>query len=232
MRLEGSAKRPRRGSASPRPDRRGASLAPFVRCSGVAAPLLRANIDTDAIIPSREMKRVSKAGLGEGLFAGERYRDTATREPDPDFVLNKPEFRDCRILLAGPNFGCGSSREHAVWALREFGIRAIVAPSFGAIFANNCVRNGLLPAALPQPQVCAVADWVLETPRTHRVHIDLQKRRLCAGALLELPFEIESGARHMLLEGLDAIALTQTRREVIEAFHRARQRQRPWLYPS
>ena len=203
-----------------------------MRCTGVAAPLLRANIDTDAIIPSREMTRVAKTGLGEGLFAGERYRDAATREPDPDFVLNKPEFRDCRILLAGPNFGCGSSREHAVWALKEFGIRAIVAPGFGVIFANNCVRNGLLPVTLPQAQLRAVADWVLRAPRAHRVHIDLEKQRLRAGALAEFPFEIEAGARHMLLKGLDAIALTRTRREVIEDFHRARRRRRPWLYPG
>lgn len=232
MRRAGSTERPQQGAASIRPDRHGTTLEPFVRCSGVAAPLLRANIDTDAIIPSREMTRVSKAGFGAGLFAGERYRDTTTREPDPEFVLNKPEFRDCRILLAGPNFGCGSSREHAVWALKEFGIRAIVAPGFGAIFANNCVRNGLLPVTLLQPQVRAVADWVLEAPRAHRVHIDLEKQRLCAGARLEFPFEIESGARHMLLKGLDAIALTWTRRQLIEDFHRARQRRRPWLYLS
>ncbi len=207
------------------------SLEPFVQWRGVAAPLLRPNIDTDAIIPSREMKRVSKAGLGEGLFAGERYVSASGREPDPSFILNQPGFRDCSIILAGPNFGCGSSREHAVWALKEYGIRSIVAPSFGAIFANNCVRNGLLPVPLPQQQVEDLADWVLEAPQNHRIAIDLEQQRITGGSQ-ELTFTIESGARHMLLNGLDAIALTQTRWEVIEAFHQNRRSLRPWLYES
>ncbi len=205
------------------------SLEPFVRWEGVAAPLLRPNIDTDAIIPSREMKRVSKAGLAEGLFAGERYISAADREPEPAFVLNQPRFRNCSILLAGSNFGCGSSREHAVWALKEYGIRAIVAPSFGAIFANNCVRNGLLPLALAQQQVEDIADWVIDNPQDHRVLIDLEKQRITAGDLGG-DFDIEPGARHMLLNGLDAVALTQTRWELIERFHRDRQDRRPWLF--
>jgi 3-isopropylmalate/(R)-2-methylmalate dehydratase small subunit len=203
-------------------------MEPFVSWTGVAAPLLRPNIDTDAIIPSREMKRVSKLGLGDGLFAGERYLNAGEREPDPHFVLNQPAFRNCSILLTGPNFGCGSSREHAVWALREYGIRAIVSPSFGSIFANNCVRNGLLPVSLPQEQVEAIAGWVLEQPQGHQLVIDLEKRSLTAGDMV-LYFKIESAARHMLLHGLDAIALTQTRWTEIEAFHRRRQSQRPWL---
>ena len=106
----------------------------FIEHDGIAAPLLRLNVDTDAIIPSREMKRVSKEGLGEGMFAGWRYKELGSREPDPDFVLNKPEYQGASIILSGANFGCGSSREHAVWALKEFGIRSIMAPSFGIIF--------------------------------------------------------------------------------------------------
>ncbi|MFT7286238.1 MAG: 3-isopropylmalate/(R)-2-methylmalate dehydratase small subunit [Halieaceae bacterium] len=205
------------------------SMEPFHSCTGVAAPMLRPNIDTDAVIPSREMKRVSKLGLGEGLFAGERYLSAETREPAPDFILNKPEFKGCCILLAGANFGCGSSREHAVWALKEFGVRAVVAPSFGAIFANNCVRNGLLPVTLTQALVEDVADWVLKAPQSNQVTIDLDSQRLEAGAI-NVSFEVDAGARHMLLNGLDAIALTLTRRDEIEGFDRKRRDSRPWLY--
>ena len=118
--------------------------------------MLRINIDTDAIIPSREMKRPSKEGLSEGMFAGERYSDEAARTPNPDFVLNKPDYAGTSIILSGENFGCGSSREHAVWALAEYGIRAVVAPSFGAIFYNNCVANGVLPIVLADD---IVKDW-------------------------------------------------------------------------
>ena len=201
----------------------------FVRHEGIAAPLLRANIDTDAIIPSREMKRVSKHGLGEGLFAGWRYLSQERREPNPDFVLNQPDYRGASILLGGANFGCGSSREHAVWALREYGIRAIVAPGFGTIFAGNCVRNGLLPLVLPAEVIAAIAAWVSAAPGQNRVLIDLQAQQLEAVGQT-YSFEIDTGDRRMLLQGLDAIALTQTRGEIIERFHRRRQKLRPWLY--
>ena len=201
----------------------------FVRHEGLAAPLLRDNIDTDAIIPSREMKRVSKHGLGEGLFAGWRYLSQERREPDPDFVLNQPGYRGASILLGGANFGCGSSREHAVWALREYGIRAIVAPGFGTIFAGNCVRNGLLPLVLPAEVIAAIAAWVSAAPGQNRVLIDLQAQQLEAVGQT-YSFEIDTGDRRMLLQGLDAIALTQTRGEIIERFHRRRQKLRPWLY--
>ncbi len=201
----------------------------FEQLHGVAAPLLRANVDTDAIIPSREMKRVSKQGLGEGLFAGWRYSGEGTREEVPAFVLNRPEYRGASIILSGPNFGCGSSREHAVWALKEFGIRAIIAPGFGAIFANNCVRNGLLPLVLDASHVDTIAHWVEQNPADNRVLIDLPAQRVTADGQ-HYGFDIEAGARQMLVEGLDAIALTQTRQPVIEAFHEARRRQRPWLY--
>ena len=201
----------------------------FVRHEGIAAPLLRANIDTDAIIPSREMKRVSKHGLGEGLFAGWRYLSQERREPNPDFVLNQPGYRGASILLGGANFGCGSSREHAVWALKEYGIRAIVAPGFGTIFAGNCVRNGLLPLVLPAEVIAAIAAWVSAAPGQNRVLIDLQAQQLEAAGQTYC-FEIDAGDRRMLLQGLDAIALTQTRGEIIERFHRRRQKLRPWLY--
>ena len=201
----------------------------FERVLGVALPLLRANIDTDAIIPSREMKRVSKLGLGEALFAGWRYLGSAGREPDPEFVLNRPAYRDASILLAGANFGCGSSREHAVWALQEFGIRAVIAPGFGAIFANNCVRNGLLPLVLDEAAIADIARWVEVDPAAHRVLIDLPGQRVEAGSRC-WPFEIDRAASNMLVQGLDAIALTQTRSDLIGDFHQQRRQLRPWLF--
>jgi 3-isopropylmalate/(R)-2-methylmalate dehydratase small subunit len=204
-------------------------LEPFTIWEGVAAPMLRPNIDTDAIIPSREMKRVSKLGLGDGLFASERYLSTDSREENPQFVLNQPAYRDCSIVLAGSNFGCGSSREHAVWALKEFGIRAIVAAGFGTIFANNCVRNGLLPVVLAAEDIQRLADWVTADPQGNRVRIDLPGQRVI-GADRSLDFDIEDGPKTMLLHGLDAIALTQERQEVIAAFDRQRRSERPWLY--
>lgn len=207
------------------------SMQPFTVWRGVAASMLRANIDTDAIIPSREMKLVSKLGLGGGLFAQERYLDADARELNPAFILNRPEYVDCSILLAGANFGCGSSREHAVWALKEFGIRAILAPSFGSIFANNCVRNGLLPVPLAMPVIEQVSAWVSLDPASHRVTVDLEAQQVEAGEL-SLAFSIDAGARQMLLAGLDAIALTLTRWDVIEAFDTARRESRPWLYSN
>ncbi len=201
----------------------------FTRHDGVAAPILRGNVDTDAIIPSREMKKVSKLGLGEGLFAGWRYREVGGREINPDFVLNQAQYAGASVLLSGPNFGCGSSREHAVWALKEYGIRAIVAPSFGAIFANNCIRNGLLPLVLEETPIAHIAEWVAEDPQAHTVIIDLPEQILYAGEG-GYAFEIDAGAKRMLVEGLDAIALTETRREAIRAFHKQRKVLRPWLY--
>lgn len=195
----------------------------------MAAPLLRPNIDTDAIIPSREMKRVSKVGLSDGLFAGERYINEGGRLPAPDFVLNKPAYQGCSIILAGSNFGCGSSREHAVWALKEYGIRCIVAESFGAIFANNCVRNGLLPVVLELEPIRAISKWVDADPQAHQVTADLESQTVQWGAD-SLAFDAEPGARYMLLNGLDAIALTQTRQEQIMRFHERRKQSRPWLY--
>jgi 3-isopropylmalate/(R)-2-methylmalate dehydratase small subunit len=201
----------------------------FIRYRGVTAALLQSNIDTDAIIPSREMKRVSKFGLGEGLFAGWRYLAQDSREPNMDFILNQPAYAGTSILLGGDNFGCGSSREHAVWALREYGIRAIVAPGYGAIFANNCIRNGLLPIVLDEADIKLIADWVAEEPALNQLEIDLPAQNIVAGRL-HFNFSMDRGEKQMLVEGLDAIALTQTRNEQITAFHRQRQQQRPWLY--
>ncbi len=201
-------------------------MQPFIRHQGVAAPLLKPNIDTDAIIPSREMRQVSKQGLAAGLFANWRYRDAASRRPDADFVLNQPCYAGASILLGGPNFGCGSSREHAVWALAEFGVRAIIAPSFGAIFQKNCVANGVLPAAASEAAVRLAATWVEQDPQGNRPLLDLSNRTIRAGA--RMSFSIRNADRLRLMQGLDPIAYTLTRSERIDAFERQRQQTHPW----
>ncbi len=198
--------------------------------TAVAAPLLRGNVDTDAIIPSREMKSVSKSGLAEGLFAGWRYTAIGGREPNPDFVLNQPAYAGAQILLAGENFGCGSSREHAVWALLEFGIRGIVAPSFSPIFQMNCVRNGVLPVRLAPASIAALAESVAKDPQSRRVTVDLVRQLVAGPDGAQYDFEIEPESREMLLEGLDAIDLTLKQRAAIDAFTQADRAARPWIY--
>lgn len=205
-------------------------MEPFTVHRGVAAPLLRINIDTDAIIPSREMKRVSKHGLAEGLFAGWRYLPGTERSPDPSFVLNQPGYAGASILLAGGNFGCGSSREHAVWALKEYGIRAIVAPGFGAIFHNNCVRNGLLPVALPMEAVQALADDSAPAPAVRQVTVDLDQLEVVSPSGERYGFALGSEQRQMLREGLDPIALTLKLSARIDAFQAADRVRRPWIH--
>ncbi|MFN2288290.1 MAG: 3-isopropylmalate dehydratase small subunit, partial [Chromatocurvus sp.] len=181
----------------------------FHQHRGVAAPLMRNNVDTDAIIPSREMKRVSRTGLGDGLFAAWRYTLPGGREPDPAFILNQAAYRNTSILLSGSNFGCGSSREHAVWALSEYGIRAIIASSFGSIFYSNCIRNGVLPIVLPEAEVESLAADVERDPQARRLLIDLPAERVITVDDGSFTFPIQPAQKHMLLEGLDGIALTQ-----------------------
>jgi len=202
----------------------------FERLTAVTAPLLRANVDTDAIIPSREMRSVAKSGLADGLFAGWRYLQIGGREPNPEFVLNQPAYAGTQILLSGENFGCGSSREHAVWALLEYGIRAVIAPTFAPIFLANCVRNGILPVRLPAPVIAAVAADVSVNPAARRVTVDLATQRVVSpdGSIYE--FKIEPEAREMLLEGLDAIDLTLQSRDDIAAFESRDRTLRPWIY--
>ena len=187
----------------------------------IAAPLIRDNIDTDTIIPSREMRSTGRSGLADGLFAPWRYTDADARTENPDFVLNRPEYRDARILLGGANFGCGSSREHAVWALAEWGIRAIVAESFAPIFRANCTRNSILPIALPRADVEALAGV--------QVTIDLPTRALRA-LDMELRFDCDGEAGEMLARGLDAIDLTLEHRGEIADWIEADRAARPWIY--
>ena len=186
-------------------------MTPFTILDGIAAPLIRPNIDTDAIIPSREMKGVTKAGLADGLFAGWRYTEVGGRTPRQDFVLNDPAYSGATILLGGENFGCGSSREHAVWALAEYGFRAVIAPSFSPIFQQNCLRNGLLAAAAAPDFIAELATGVAAGPQDYRVHIDQE-------------------AKDMLLHGLDAIALTLRSLGAIQAFRTEDRARRPWVY--
>jgi len=202
----------------------------FTALTAIAAPLLRINVDTDAIIPSREMKRVSKEGLGDGLFAGWRYTTPGGREENLDFILNQEPYLRAQILLSGINFGCGSSREHAVWALSEWGIRCIIAPSFGAIFYGNCVLNGILPVILENPVVEELARQVEADPKSNQISIDLEECVVTAPDHSRHDFKIAPGDREMLIEGLDAIAATMKRDDEILAFQARDRIKRPWIY--
>ncbi|PJG46668.1 3-isopropylmalate dehydratase small subunit [Sphingobium sp. LB126] len=199
-------------------------MKPFTTLTAIAAPLIRDNIDTDAIIPSREMKSTGKTGLAEGLFAPWRYLTPGGRDPDPQFILNQPAYAQAEILLGGRNFGCGSSREHAVWALAEYGIRAVIAPSFAPIFAGNCTRNGIVPVVLDDDAIAAIGhDGGLVT-------IDLAAQTVALQDGLHWSFEIGAEAKAMLFEGLDPIDLTLKSRADIAAFQTADKVARPWIY--
>jgi 3-isopropylmalate/(R)-2-methylmalate dehydratase small subunit len=202
----------------------------FTIHTGVAAPILRINVDTDAIIPSREMKKVSKLGLGEGLFAAWRYTEAGGREPNPEFVLNKSAYANTTIILSGVNFGCGSSREHAVWALTEYGIRCIIAPSFGAIFYQNCVRNGILPVMLADDAVKQLAAEVETAPQQKQLIINLENQTVIAPSGKTFSFEIEDDNRNMLINGWDAIGLTLSMSAQISNFEQRDKKNRPWAY--
>lgn len=189
--------------------------------TSIAAPLLRDNIDTDTIIPSREMRSTGRTGLADGMFAPWRYLDADTRAENRDFVLNQPAFRGAAILAAGSNFGCGSSREHAVWALAEYGIKAIIAESFAPIFRSNCLRNFLLPVVVDRAAIEAIAGC--------EVTIDLAALTLTCGAQTHI-FTLEDEARQMLIHGLDAIDLTLQQAAAIDAWTLADHAARPWVY--
>jgi 3-isopropylmalate/(R)-2-methylmalate dehydratase small subunit len=195
--------------------------------SGRCCVLRAENVDTDVIIPQTELATVFRSGLGAGLFARLRYRDGRT--PDPGFVLNRPGNEGCRFLLAGANFGCGSSREHAAWALSEFGVRAVVAPSFGEIFHRNCVRNGLLPARVATEAHLALLELADEVDGIEAFTVDLVGRSISAGGV-SVAFEIDDEDRRRLLTGADEIAETLGHRAEIEAFLAADRRARPWVH--
>ena len=202
----------------------------FTLHTGIAAPMLRMNIDTDIIIPSREMKSVSKKGLSEGLFANWRYLEVEQRTVNPDFILNKPEYANASILLGGRNFGCGSSREHAVWALAEFGIRAIISPGFGSIFHQNCIRNGIAAIVLDAEQIKSISELVDSDPQSNKICIDLLKQVVRDSENREFNFEIDSGHKDMLVNGLDAIDVTLQQEASIAAFETRDKKNRYWLW--
>jgi len=207
-------------------------MQPFTTLTAIAVPLVRDNIDTDAIIPSREIKNVGKIGLAQGLFAGWRYLPGG-REPNPDFVLNDAAYSGAGILIGGSNFGCGSSREHAVWALAEYGFRAILAPSFAPIFFDNCLNNGLLAARLPAASVRLIASLFTAPHRTRTpppLTLDLERCEVTGAGLCTLAFSIEPHARARLLGGLDAIDFTLRSSAAIDEFRAADRTRRPWAY--
>jgi len=206
-------------------------MTPFTLHQGIAAPLLRDNIDTDTIIPSREMRTVSRSGLADGLFAPWRYTDVDARVAHPDFVLNQACYAGASIMLAGLNFGCGSSREHAVWAMMEWGVKVVIAPSFATIFRNNALRNGLLTIELTRDRIEWLAHWVSADPQVNPLTVDLQACTILSGAGREKEvFQIDPIARAMLIEGLDEIGLTEQSLHHIEDFEHRDQLRRPWAY--
>ena len=176
------------------------------------------------------MKRVSKEGLSDGMFANWRYTKPGGRDENSDFILNQQPYRQAKILLSGDNFGCGSSREHAVWAMAEWGIRAIITPGFGNIFYGNCVRNGILPVVLDIATVEDLARQVQEDPEKHQLKVDLNHCTVIAPDGTSYSFDIAPADREMLLEGLDAIAVTRRRDDEILAFQSRDRLKRPWIY--
>ncbi len=200
-------------------------MQPFTRLDGRAAPLALANIDTDQIIPKQFLKTVEREGLAKGLFYDFRF-DEAGREK-ADFVLNRPEFKGAAVLIAGDNFGCGSSREHAPWALMDFGVRCVIAPSFADIFRGNCLNNGLLPVVLPPEQVEALMDEA--KGGNHVFSVDLETQTVTAPSGQAYRFEIDPGVKEKLLKGLDAIGETLQHAPDIDVFEMKQALARPWL---
>jgi 3-isopropylmalate/(R)-2-methylmalate dehydratase small subunit len=195
-------------------------MEPFVKLTGVVAPLDRANIDTDQIIPAVFLKSIERTGFQDALFSSWRYNEDGS--PKEDFVLNQPSYRNATILVAGRNFGCGSSREHAPWALHDYDIRCVIAPSFADIFYNNCFQNGLLPLALPEEQVRQIMDKAKSEPG-FRLNVDLETQRIWDDSEeISLPFSLDSFRRHCLLNGLDDIGLTLQQEDKIGAYEARR----------
>ena len=191
-------------------------MEPFIKLTGVAAPLDRVNIDTDQIIPAVHLKSIERTGYGDFLFSSWRYHEDGS--PNPDFVLNHPAYRNARILVAGRNFGCGSSREHAPWALNGYGIRCVIAPSFADIFHNNCYQNGLLPVVLPEADVQRLMDKLKQDPGT-RLTVDLEAQRIWDyDEEVVLTFEVDPFRKYCLLNGLDDIGLTLRQEDRIAAY--------------
>ena len=210
-------------------------MTPFRLHTGLVAPMDRDNVDTDAIIPKQFLKSIKKSGFGPNLFDEWRYldpgepgQDPATRRPNPDFVLNQPRYKGASVLLARKNFGCGSSREHAPWALDQFGFRALIAPSYADIFYNNCFKNGLLPIQLPEAEVARLFDEAAAFIG-YALTVDLEKQFVIKPDGTTLPFEVQPFRKYCLLGGFDDIGLTLRHADKIRAFEAERLLSKPWL---
>ena len=201
----------------------------FTKLTGVAAPLPRVNVDTDAIIPKQYLKTIKRTGLKAGLFY--EWRTNQDGSEKPDFVLNKPAYKNAQILVAGANFGCGSSREHAPWALLDFGIRCVIAPSFGDIFFNNCFKNGMLPIALPQAEVDKLMQDA-EKGANATISVDLEKQEITRPDGGVIKFDIDPFRKYCLLNGFDDIGLTLRQKDKIDGYEAERRRSMPWLDAS
>ena len=200
-------------------------MKPFVQLTGLVAPLDRPNVDTDQIIPKQFLKRIERTGFGQFAFFDWRYRPDGTL--NTEFELNQPQYQGAEVLVAGRNFGCGSSREHAPWALQEFGFRALIAPSFADIFRNNCAQNGILTVILPEEQVTVLLEKAKTTPG-YQLTVDLQSCTIDDGRGLHASFDVDPNVRERLLNGLDEIGTTLQRSEKIDAFE---QQRAAWLTP-
>jgi 3-isopropylmalate/(R)-2-methylmalate dehydratase small subunit len=207
----------------------------FTVHQGLVAPIDRENVDTDAIIPKQFLKSIRKSGFGPNLFDEWRYldhgepgQDPASRKPNPDFVLNQPRYKGASVLLARRNFGCGSSREHAPWALQQYGFRAILAPSFADIFFNNCFKNGLLPIVLPESTMAKLFDEVNAFPG-YQLTVDLERQVVVKSQGEEIPFEVQPFRRYCLMNGFDDIGLTLRHADKIKAYEAERLAKKPWL---
>ncbi len=210
----------------------------FTLHTGLVAPIDRENVDTDAIIPKQFLKSIRKTGFGPNLFDEWRYldpgfpgQDPDSRRPNPDFVLNQSRYSGASVLLTRKNFGCGSSREHAPWAIDQYGFRAIIAPSFADIFFNNCYKNGLLPIQLPEATVGTLFDEVAAFPG-YELTVDLQRQVVIKPQGEEIKFEVQAFRKHCLINGLDDIGLTLTHADKIKAFESKRLLEKPWLAHS
>ena len=202
-------------------------MKPFTTLTGVAAPLPKANVDTDQIIPARFLKTIARTGLGKNLFANFRYKEDGAE--NPDFVLNQGPYRQAEILIAFENFGCGSSREHAPWALLDFGIRCVIAPDFADIFHNNSFKNGILPVKLPR-EVCAALMEDAKLGGNARLTVDLERQVVVRPNGEEIPFEVDPFRKHCLLNGLDDIGQTLQHKPAIDDYEAKQRAAQPWLF--
>ena len=197
----------------------------FTVLEGVAAPMRVINVDTDMIIPKQYLKTIKRTGLGKGLFSEQRYKDDGSE--NPDFVLNKPAYRNAKVIVAGDNFGCGSSREHAPWALADYGIRCVISTSFGDIFYNNCFKNGLLPIRVSPEDLEKLFDDA-DRGANSKLTVDLEKQEIRGPDGGVVKFEIDAFRKHCLLNGLDDIGLTQQKRSKIVGYEQKAHEARPW----